>query len=283
MENISRSTILLHLAAAFLCLVIPVTLALADSVDMTEDVPATAAEKQFIDRVVDHVKAAAPAPGGWSRDVGVTASGNTVREGKPVMIYERSRNFPLKINLQLDFNKVTAAQEKRASDEMSAQQLQQEMMNAAMSGDTKKTQQLQQQLAAMMQAQMTAGPMGQAVGVTPVASAEKPLLFHVQVVVNGEGESIGREYDHDVPGVTKAFRVDKGGESFVSYKYYLGAWQVSDLDRKNWRIVSPEEGPDAQNHLKALVISVSVYGDRDSVENYVQNLLELDMIKRLLG
>ena len=115
-------TMLLFLSAA----------AVADPIDDAEDLPATAAEMQFINRVVDQVKAAVPPLEGWNRNVSVTASGNTVREGKQVLIYERARNFPMEINMQLSFKRITAAQKKQAVEEKSAQELQQEMMNAAM-------------------------------------------------------------------------------------------------------------------------------------------------------
>jgi len=257
--------------------------AMTDSISDAEDVPATSAEKQFIARVVEHVKVSAPAPEGWSREVSVRASGNTVREGKPVMIFERARNFPLKINIQLNFKQVTAAAAKRVSAEKSAQELQQEMMTAINAGDMEKVTRLQQQLAVMMQTQMTAGAMGQAVGVSPMASAEKPAKFHVQVIVNGDGESIGKEYDMEAPGVTKAFRVDKGAEKSLSYKYYIGAWEVSQLDKRNWRIVSPEGDQTTANHLKALVAKVNVYGDRKSVESYVKGSLNLNGLNSVLN
>ncbi|GBE14969.1 MAG TPA: hypothetical protein ENH32_01125 [Proteobacteria bacterium] len=264
-------TMLLFLSAA----------AVADPIDDAEDLPATAAEMQFINRVVDQVKAAVPPLEGWNRNVSVTASGNTVREGKQVLIYERARNFPMEINMQLSFKRITAAQKKQAVEEKSAQELQQEMMNAAMSGDTQKSEQLQQQLAVMMQAQMTAGPMGQAAGVTPITPLEKPTKFYIQVIINGEGEHIGKEYDMPMSGVTHAFRVDKGKEDYLSYTFYLGAWDVSELDRKNWKVIFPESIQSPAKHLRAMVVRVNLYGDRDSVEGYLKNSLDLGRLNRL--
>lgn len=255
--------------------------AVADPIDDAEDLPATAAEMQFINRVVDQVKAAVPPLEGWNRNVSVTASGNTVREGKQVLIYERARNFPMEINMQLSFKRITAAQKKQAVEEKSAQELQQEMMNAAMSGDTQKSEQLQQQLAVMMQAQMTAGPMGQAAGVTPITPLEKPTKFYIQVIINGEGEHIGKEYDMPMSGVTHAFRVDKGKEDYLSYTFYLGAWDVSELDRKNWKVIFPESIQSPAKHLRAMVVRVNLYGDRDSVEGYLKNSLDLGRLNRL--
>jgi len=257
--------------------------AVSDPVSDAEDVPATTAEMQFIDGVIDQVKASVPPIDGWSQEVSVTASGNTVREGEPVMIFENARNFPLMLNMQINFQRITAAQGKRAVEERSAQELQQEMMAAAQSGDVGKMQQLQGQLAAMMQAQMTAGPMGQAAGVTPVAPAEKPVKFFVQVIVNGEGEHIGKQYDMTAPGVTHAFRIDTGKDDFLSYKYYLGAWDVSELDQKNWSVVFPKGIQTPGNHLKALVVRVNIYGDRDSVESYVKNSLDLAGIRDVVN
>jgi len=272
--------IFLLIPVLFLCLT---GAAVADSISDAEDVPATAAEMQFINRVINQVKESVPALEGWERTMSSLASGNSVREGKPVMIFENARNFPLKINIQLNFQRITAAQEKRADEEKSAQELQQEMMVAVNAGDMQKVAKLQQQIAVMMQAQMTAGPMGQAAGVTPMAPLEKPTKFYVQVIVNGEGESIGKEYDMTVPGVTRAFRIDKGKDDFLSYKYYLGAWDVSELDKRNWRIVSSEGDQTAANHLKVLVTRVNVYGERDGVEGYVKSSLDLNGLKSILN
>jgi len=273
---------IISLLASVLCLCLAGT-AVSDPVSEAEDVPATAAEMQFIDRVIDRVKASVPPMDGWSQDVSVTASGNTVREGRQVMIFENARNFPLMLNVQINFQRITAAQEQRAVEERSAQELQQEMMAAAQSGDMEKMQRLQGQLAAMMQAQMTAGPMGQAAGVTPMAPAEKPVKFYVQVIVNGEGEHIGKQYDMAAPGVTRAFRIDKGKDDFLTYKYYLGAWDVSELDKRNWRVVFPKSIQTPGNHLRAMVVKAEVYGDRESVEKYVKSSLDINGLKGVLN
>lgn len=267
---------------AFWFLLCPAGFSAADSISDAEDVPATAAEMHFINRVIDQVKAAVPPLEGWNQDVSVTASGNTVREGKPVLIFENARNFPLKVNMQLNFQRITAAQEKNAAVEKSGQQLQQEMMDAINKGDMEKVAQIQQQIMVMTQAQMMSGPMGQAAKGEAMAPKEKPAKFYVQVIVNGEGESIGKQYDMQVPGVTHAFRVDKGKEDFLSYKYYLGAWDVSELDKRNWRVVFPESIQNPDNHLKALVIRVNCYGDRESVEGYVNSSLNLKGLNSVL-
>ena len=198
------------------------------------------------------------------------------------MIFERTRNFPLKINMQLNFKSITVAQEKRAATDRSAQELQQEIMAAINNGNMEEMARLQEQLAVMLQSQMTAGPMGQAAGVTPMAPLEKPTKFYVQVIVNGEGESIGKQYDMTVPGVTHAFRIDKGKEDFLTFKYYLGAWDVSELNQKNWRIIFPENLQTPANHLRTMVVRVNLYGDRDSVENYLKNSLDLKGLNSVL-
>ncbi|MFQ5549078.1 MAG: hypothetical protein ACE5FV_12355 [Woeseia sp.] len=249
--------------------------AAADPIDDAEDVPATVGEIQFIDAIVGQVKASVPAIDGWEREISVTASRNTVREGQHPIIFERARDYPLRISVRVDFERITEADRQRAVEEKSAQELQQEMMAAAMSGDTRKMDELQKQLAALMQSQMTAGPMGQAVGVSSAAPSKKPSKFYVQVIVNGDGENIGNKYDIAVRGVAKAFRLDKGNDDYLGYKYYLGAWDISELDASNWRIVFPQADQTPANHLRALVLLAHVYGDRDNVEDYNANSLDL--------
>lgn len=249
--------------------------AVADPIDDGEDLPATADEVRFIEEIVSAVNEAVPAIEGWHREVSVYASGNQVREGKPTLIFSRARDFPLKVSVSVNFREITNTDRKQAAEKKSAQQLQEEMMQAAMRGDTARMEELQLELAAMMQASMEAGAMGQATGKTPIQPRENPKKFHVQVIVNGEGETIGRDHDFDVPNVTKAFRVDKGSDDHLSYKYYLGAWEVSEFDKKNWRVVDPADAQTAENHLKALVAFVNVYGDRNSVEDFVGNRLDV--------
>ncbi len=250
--------------------------------DDVEDVPATAAEVRFTNRVIDQIKTSVPLLDGWNLNVRAYASDNRVRKGEPVMIFPRTRDFPLEINIRFIFKKITAAQKKKKAAEKSAQELQQEMMTATMSGDTQRMEQIQQQLAAMMQSQMTAGPMGQAVGASPMVAEEKPTKFQVQVIVNGEGEHIGKKYDITVPGTARAFRVDRDIKELLSYKYYLGAWKVSELDARNWNIASPAADQTPDNHLRALVLFANVFGDRNSVEEYVKNHLDLEGLKKVL-
>ena len=268
----------LFLASLLVC----VSTALADPIDDAEDLPATAEEVQFIDAIITGVKEAAPVVEGWHRDISATASGNTVKEGETPLIYSRARDFPLKIIVQVNYREVTDTDRKQAAEKKSSQQLQEEMMAAAMRGDTAKMEELQLELATMMQASMEAGAMGQAAGITPIQPRENPKKFHVQIVVNGDGESIGKEYDFDVPNVTKAFRVDKGSDDFLSYKYYLGRWDISELDQKNWRVADPADAQTAENHLRALVAYVNVYGDRSSVEEFVDKQLDLSSLNQLV-
>lgn len=249
--------------------------AAADPIDDAEDVPATVGEIQFIDAIVGQVKASVPAIDGWEREISVTASRNTVREGQHPIIFERARDYPLRISVRVDFERITDADTQRADEEQSTQELQQEMMAAAMSGDTRKMEQLQQQLAAMMQSQMETGAMAQAAGLSPMTEAQERDKFYVQVMVNGGGENIGNKYDIAVPGVTKGFRLDKGVEDYLGYRYYMGAWEISELDARNWRIVFPQADQTPANHLRALVLVADLYGERDSVEDYNANSLDL--------
>lgn len=259
--------------------------ALADPIDDSEDVPATADEIQFINRVIDQVKSAVPPLDGWKQEVAVRASGNMVKKDREVLIYERARNYPLKISIHFKFHLITAAESDRTAMEkqtiLSIQELQQQMMEAAMSGDRAKMEQLQQQMSETMRMQMEAGAMGQAVGVTPMPPAEKKTEFHVQVTINGDGAKIGKQYDTSAPGVSHASRIDNNKKNYRGYKYYLGGWEVSEADRKNWRIVFPKQVQTADNHLRALVVYANVYGDRKSVEDYVKSSLDLNGLASL--
>lgn len=256
--------------------------AMADPIDDAEYVPVSPAEMVFINEVVEQVKASVPPMDGWTQKITVNLSQHTVREGVHPMIYERARDFPLNISVSVNFQEITEADRQKQAHRKSAEELQEEMMQAAMSGDTEKMEKLQHELAATMQAQMEAGLGGHAPGATPAAPTEKAAKFYVQVIVNGDGESIGKKYGIAVPGVARAFRLDKGSDEMIGYKYYLGGWDVSELDASNWRIVAPKEDQTAANHLRALVLFVSIHGARDSTENYVANNLDLEGLNTVL-
>lgn len=268
----------LFLAGLLACL----SMALADPIDDAEDLPATADEVRFIEDIVSAVHEAVPAVEGWHRKISVLASGNTVREGETPLIYSRARNFPLMISISVNYREVTETDRKQAAEEKTAQQLQEEMMAAAMRGDTARMEELQKELAAMMQASMEAGAMGQAAGVTPMQPREDPKKFNVQIVVNGEGHGIGKQYEFDELGVTKAFRIDKDGSDVLTYEYYLGAWEISEGRYQNWRVAHPANAQTAENHLRALIASVRVYGDRKGVEGFVGNHLDLPRLNEMV-
>ena len=254
----------------------------ADPTDFPDRVPATEAEVAFIDRFIDQVKESVPPIDGWHRKLTVTISQYSLQDGKQVMLYESTRESPLTISIRVDFKTITDADRQSAREEKSAEALYEEMMAAAKSGDLEKMEQLQRQQMAMLQAQMEAGPAGQMAGLSPMTPEEKPTQFYVQIIVNGNGEHIGKKYDFEVPGVEKAFRIDKGNVDSLTYKYYMGAWEVSELNKVNWRIVDPAEYQTAANHLRALTLYVIASGDRDNVELYVKNSLDLHDLKRML-
>jgi hypothetical protein len=251
-------------------------MAAADPVDELKEVPASAAEMDFINRAVDQVKASVPPIDGWERTVSVYTSQRSVRDGMQTKIYESARDYPLNVSMRLNFKTITEADRQQAAQDKSTEQLEQEMMAAVQSGDVEKMQQLQAQLMASLHAQMEAGPIGQAAGLSPIKPKEQRTEFYVQIIVNGDGEHIGKQYDVAVPGVKKAFRLDKGNSANLGYKYYMGAWGVSELDAKNWRIVFPVADQTPTNHLRALVLFASVAGDRESVESYTANCLNLE-------
>jgi len=250
--------------------------------DVFDEVAASPAEVDFINRVVEQVKVSVPAIDGWERNISVYTSQRSVRDGMQLMIYEGARDYPLNVSIELDFKTITEADRKQAAEEKSIEALQQEMMAAAQSGDIDKMAQLQLQLGAILQAQMEAGAIGQAAGLSPITRAEEPTKFYVRVIVNGDGEHISNEYDIAAPGVTKAFRIDKDNDDLLSYKYYMGAWGVSELDAKNWRIVSPVADQTPANHLRAVVLFAIVHGDRESVEGYLKNSMDLEGLNSVL-
>lgn len=257
-------------------------MATADELDDGEDLPATSEEVEFIHAIVAAANEATPELEGWHREVRVTAGGNTVRDGKPILVFSRSRDYPLLVGVRVAYREITDADRQQAATEKTAEQLQREMMEAGMAGDMAKVQQLQQELAEVVQASMAAGAMGQAAGVTPIEAREDPREFQVSIIVNGDGESIGKEYDFDVPGVTKAFRSTKGNADVMSYKYYLGPWEVSELNARNWSVTDPDDAQTAENHLRAIVAMVSVFGDPPGVEDYVDNHLQLPVLNRMV-
>jgi hypothetical protein len=258
-------------------------MAAADPVDELKEVPASAAEIGFINRAVDQIKASVPPIDGWERTVSVYTSQRSVRDGMQTKIYESARDYPLNVSIRLNFKTITEADRQQAIQDKSNQQLEQEMMAAVQSGDVEKMQQLQARLMVSLQAQMEAGPIGQAAGLSPIKPKEQRTEFYVQIIVNGDGEHIGKQYDVAVPGVTKAFRLDKGNSDHLGYKYYMGAWAVSEFDAKNWRIVFPVADQTPTNHLRALVLFASVAGDRESVESYTANSLNLEGLNDVLN
>ncbi|MDF1525175.1 MAG: hypothetical protein P1S59_02730 [bacterium] len=259
--------------------------ATADPISDDEGSPATAAEIQFINRVIDQVKAAVPPLDGWERDLSSSLGDDQggFRQGDDLLIYEYDRKIPLRLNLGFKFHRITAAERQVAAQEKSAQELEKEMMDAAMTGDVEKMQQAQLQLNAMLQKQME-GAMGQAAGGEPGSQppAGKPSEFFVRVLVNDGGEHIGKKYDMTAPGVTHAFRIDKNNQDHLGYKYYIGGWEVSEFDRVNWKVIFPKSVQTPANHLRALVLYANVYGDRESVESYVKNSLDLKGLNSVL-
>ena len=276
-QKVSRQFLTVFLLLPFLA-----CLAGTAAADVIDEVAASPAEVDFINRVVEQVKVSMPAIDGWERNISVYTSQRSVRDGMQLMIYEGARDYPMNVSIELNFKTITEADRKQAAEEKSIEALQQEMMTAAQSGDIDKMAELQLQLGTILQSQMEAGAIGQAAGLSPITRAEEPTKFHVQVIVNGDGEHIGKEYDIAAPGVTKAFRIEKGNDNSLGYRYYMGAWKVSELDAKNWRIVSPAADQTPANHLRAVVLFVNVDGDRESVERYVRNSMDLEGLNGVL-
>ena len=271
---------MLFMPLILLCLPGP---AAAETADEMGEVPASAAQIEFINRVVDQVKESVPPIDGWQRNISVYTSQHSVRDGMQLMIYQGARDYPLNVSIRLNFKTITEADRQQDAQKKTTQQLEKEMMAAAERGDFEKMQQLQAQAMAIVQSQLQAGPMGQLAGLSSATPAEKPTEFYVHVIVNGDGEHIGKNHDVEVPGVLKAFRIDKGNSDDLGYKYYIGGWSVSELDARNWKIISPVAAQTPANHLRAMVLFARVDGDRESVENYRANTLNLEGLNDVLN
>ncbi|WP_169709458.1 hypothetical protein [Deferrisoma camini] len=246
-----------------------------------EDVPATAGELRFLEMVVKRVEASLPVPAGWKREAEVVVSGYPVLEGEPVRIFYRAWKGPLRIHLLFWFSKITETERKQAAARKNAEELQQEMIAAAMRGDTARVEELQQQLGALVRSQVLEGPMGQAAGAAPSRPTESPSRFSVNVVVNGQGQTIGKKYEVAVPGVLKAFRVAGGKEGQAYRTYYLGRWDVSSR-QSNWKVQAFRGDYVPANHLKVMTISLELAGEEAVVDRYARDLLDLGGIRSLL-
>ena len=126
---------------------------MADPVSDAEAVPATAAQMQFINRVIDQVKAAVPPLEGWERNLSSYLADDQggFRQGEELKLFEFVRNAPLKLTFNIKFHRNTAAEKKQAVEEKSTQELEKEMMAAINIGDMEKVQQLQLKQASMLQ------------------------------------------------------------------------------------------------------------------------------------
>ena len=88
--------IFLLIPVLFLCLT---GAAVADPISDDEGSPATAAEMQFINRVIDQVKAALPPLEGWERNLSSYLGDDQggFRQGDKVKIFEYERKIPLRL------------------------------------------------------------------------------------------------------------------------------------------------------------------------------------------
>jgi len=89
-------------------------MAAADPVDEMKEVPASAAEIDFINKVVNQVKASVPPIDNWERTVSVYTSQRSVRDGMQTKIYESARDYPLNVSIRLNFKTITEADRQQA-------------------------------------------------------------------------------------------------------------------------------------------------------------------------
>jgi len=89
-------------------------MAVADPVDEMKEVPVSAAEIDFINKVVNQVKASVPPIDNWERTVSVYTSQRSVRDGMQTKIYESARDYPLNVSIRLNFKTITEADRQQA-------------------------------------------------------------------------------------------------------------------------------------------------------------------------
>lgn len=272
-----RTVIISTLAVAALA-----SSSVADAVDTAENVVATEAEASFINEVIAVLNSAVPAPEGWNAETSFRVSGNTIKEGRPIMIYEPARDSPLLMKFSFNFRQPTETQQITASAQKSGQQLQQELMAAYQRGDHQKAQQIQQELMALSTAGLA--QMNKQIHSPGNSPKKKQPRIQVQVNFHGDGEVSSKALDIETPpGVVYAKSIMSGTKGDTPfYTYYVGRWEVTSFDKKNWSIKFPKSLQTSENHLKAMVATVTVSGSAGAVEDYIKTSLNLRKIASII-
>jgi hypothetical protein len=251
-------------------------IAAADPIADSKTRSATAGELQFIERVDKELSVLFPSPGeGWKVHWNLYKGQISVRPEKDVEFYGSESSSPVRLLWNIKFRLPSSVEAKAEKQEKeytrSMEEIQQELMAAIGARDSAKAERLQLEMAQATQAQMESlmANMG-TIGApkqkkVPTRTAKE---FMVTVSLNEGGEHIGKQYDTPTPGVTKSFRIERKGK--VTYKHYIGEWDVRELNRTNWKIVFPKRLETAGNHLRSLALFVSIYGEKELVEAYVK-------------
>lgn len=262
-------------AAAVLFVVVSPGAALSDWAEEAKARPATREEVRFIERIDKEISAAFPLPGdAWEVKRELSKGRFELKAGADIEFYEYENVRPVRLFWDMKFHLPSSAEAKKArvkkEDKRNVEVLKKELAAAAMSGDIKKMARLQQEMAESMRARMGADRASLGAGPKQEKGPSTPARdFIVTVSLNEGGERIGKVYDTSTPGVTKSFRIERKGN--LEYKYYIGDWSVSELDRANWQIVFPERHDAAGNHLRSFTLFVAIDGDSDLVEAYVRD------------
>ena len=260
--------------------------ALADPMpDYGEARPATEAEKRFIKRLVKGVNAALPLPGeGWKVEerhvkklMAVDgASPYLDGEGSNAMFYEIEDKEPVRLSWVIRLRLPSSTEARRTAEtkryRRSMEELQKEMMAAAMSGDMEKVEKLEQEMAGKAEEKIRPDyervMSGAARQPEPPERPEKNFSVEIELNDFFGGGYRERKYEVSAPGAKRAFRREMG--KTLEYEYFMGGWEVTP-DRRGWRIAFPKRHRNAASHLKALTLYVVISGDKDAVEAYLKD------------
>ncbi len=240
----------------------------------------TKAEDEFIEKNGNAIIEFFPTPGEkW--DVEARIARGAYESGE---IDKFRENFPLNFRVKIKYHERTGSEIKEAEEkenyEVSLDQLQQKMMEAVSRGDMKEMERINEQMAAIQSGANQKG-MEKAMDTSSTPEeAEVGREFKVVVEVNSGGETIGKQFEHPAEGTAKSFKIERSNNA--KYKYYMGNWDVSEADARNWSIRIPKNLRIPGNHLRLLNLKVTVSGDKDAVNRYMADHFPTGKLKSLI-
>lgn len=253
--------------------------------DEQDGLPITPDERQFVERAIAKVEKAFPLPGEkWTSTMQVRIQKSVYHEKNlKTFIREDLKKRALPISIHLEMRLASVAEVRRSQQETQAdasrEDLQRQLMAAMQRLDEEEVSRISQKmLAPQMGAGQSNGEDMSGPGANENEGKEKKL--EVQIKINNGGETIGKKYEKSVPGVTRAFLIQPKGRS--KYKYYFGPWLVRGKGKANLSIKLPEGIYRKENHVRALVMMVKIFGDRDEVDSYVQRKVDIRQLASIV-